>query len=122
MTLAFTADGLPVFYVLDEHNKPVAATLEEYGAWMEANDQQLARDKVHDVVISTVFLGVDMQSVHLRGGEPVVFETMVLCSGNPVLATRLDRASVRYCHYANALEGHRAVVEFIRSALNKEPE
>ncbi len=116
MTLVFTADGLPLFYVLDDEHNPVAANLQTFAAWMEANDKQLALDQIDDVVISTVFLGLDMQRPHLRGGDPVVFETMVFCADNKRMADKFDRMCVRYQHYGSALEGHRAIVDLVVSA------
>ena len=109
--------------MLDVNHKPVAATLEEFGAWMDANNKQLARDEIDGVLISTVFLGVDTgrRAFSEPADDPLVFETMVFCAGR-ALAPKFDRVCVRYCHYDSALEGHRAVVDLVKAALNKEAE
>lgn len=62
-------------YILDNH-KPVPVDLMTWARWFEKhhNDRHVALDKVGDVRVSTVFLGLD----HSFGdGPPLLFETMI---------------------------------------------
>jgi len=65
------------FYILDEHNIPVAAEdALTWAKWLEANDERrvVARTRVGECTVSTVFLGLD----HSFGSiAPHLFETMV---------------------------------------------
>jgi hypothetical protein len=63
-------------YILDENKDPILENdLTKWERWMVAEGyRRVACDKVNDVEISTVFLGLD----HNYGsGPPVLWETMV---------------------------------------------
>lgn len=94
----------PIYYILDEQKQPVpAASALECERFIRDEKKrtvgsvQLAGSDIH---VSTVFLGID----HGWQGPPVVFETMVY--GGP-----LDNFCRRYCTYAEAVDGHRCIVE-----------
>lgn len=59
----------------------------------------VAKTEMYGVRVSTVFLGVDL--AHIRGGPPILFETMVFGVG--------EENQWRYSTRAEALLGHRAV-------------
>ena len=85
-------------YILDETGEPVPCPdLLTWGRWFEASqDRHVARDEIGDVLISTVFLGLD----HGWGrGPPVLWETMVF-------GGKLDEQQERYVSRADALAGH----------------
>lgn len=70
-------------------------------------DRRVARDKVGDVTISTVFLGLDHSFD--ESGPPILFETMVF--GGP-----LDEEQVRYATWDEAVAGHAAMVQRVKEA------
>lgn len=87
----------PMFYTLDENNQPVPC---------EAKDMAVGRRVAYwsegEIVVSTVFLGVDHN--HL-GDEPVLFETMTLVSGNDANYQRCGTwAEAEVIHAAEVLK------------------
>lgn len=97
-----------MYYMLGENNEVVVTTdIVLWGAWFETADKHVARSKILDHDVSTVFLGVDHS---LGSGPPLLFETMIFEDG--------DMSGVftrRYSTYAEALEGHE---ESIREFFN----
>ncbi len=53
---------------------PTNVPLMEWAKWFETADRLVARTKLDDVVISTVFLGLDHNFI--EGAPPLFFETM----------------------------------------------
>jgi hypothetical protein len=86
------------FYVLDANDKPVREPdLVAWARFMEGAGRHVAQDRIGDVYISTVFLGLD----HGWGAQrPVLWETMVFGS-------KLDETQERYTTREEALAGHR---------------
>ena len=67
-------------YILDEKGRPKPEPdAAKWGQWFETANRSVARDKIGDVVISTVFLGLNHAFV---GGPPILWETMVF--GGPM--------------------------------------
>ena len=96
------ASGL---YVLKDGHA-VEAELLAWGAWMQdPANRRVARDRVGDVLVSTVFLGVD----HCFDGDgpPALWETAV--RGGP-----LDGEDERYTSHDDALAGHAAMLARVR--------
>jgi hypothetical protein len=88
----------------------VPADLITWATWLESvgEGRVVARDLVGDIVISTVFIGLD----HRFGdGPPLIFETMVL-------GGVLDQEMERYSTYDEAEAGHQSMVERVRKSLN----
>ena len=85
--------------------KAVPATdLIEWGVWFQTADRDVAKTTVGEVLVSTVFLGLD----HNFGeGPPVLWETMVF--GGP-----LDEETDRYTSREDAEAGHAAMVERVK--------
>lgn len=75
-----------MYYILEGKN-PVACSAEVWSAWFEKardsgeklgnfnrSDRHVALDQIGDVVVSTVFLGLDHGFLQ---GAPILFETMI---------------------------------------------
>jgi hypothetical protein len=84
----------------------------EWAAWMtstmENDGRRVEKTDVGDVMVSTVFLGIDHQDG--SSGPPLLYETMVF--GHE----RLDICE-RYATRAQAIDGHAQVVRAVRAAL-----
>lgn len=78
-------------------------------------EETTVRGESVELWVSTVWLGVD----HGFGmsDRPIIFETMVFDSNGGV-ADMAGLEQVRYATEAGALEGHRAIVADLRSALD----
>lgn len=68
--------------------------------------KRVGEDTVGDAWVSTVWLGIDHGFI--RGGPPVIFETMVFGGEH-------DQDQWRYCTEEAAIAGHRRVVENLRA-------
>lgn len=94
------------WYVLDDDHVPRRATMTEWGAWREDFSRSIvAKDRIGDVEVSTVFLGLDHG---YSGGPPVLFETMIF--GGP-----MTHYQWRYRTWERAAAWHALVVEAIRA-------
>lgn len=79
-------------YILDAEGQPVLCDdLMTWARWIEKADRKLARDEpAPDIVVSTVFLGVD----HDWGdGPPILWETMILVRGKSLPTGEQMRAA-----------------------------
>lgn len=78
--------------------------------WAKAfeHSRHVAKDKIGDVLVSTVFLGIDHS---FNGGKPILFETMVF--GGP-----LDSAQERYHSWDEAEQGHKEMVERVKQTAS----
>lgn len=83
-----------------------AADLLTWGLFMEnAEARRVAKDTIHGVDVSTVFLGIN----HSFGdGPPILFETMIF-------GGVLDGEQCRYCTWDEAASGHRDICARVRS-------
>ena len=88
-------------YILDGKT-PVLCDLMTWAEWFETpGNRTVAKTKIADVLISTVFLGLD----HSWGeGPPILFETMIF-------GGKLDQEQERYSTWDEAEEGHKQMVE-----------
>jgi hypothetical protein len=79
------------------NRKPVKVT--DIRTWGESfnNDRIVAKTKIGDVLVSTVFLGIDHN--HFGIGPPLLFETLVF--NGP-----LDGSMGRYSTWDQAFAGH----------------
>jgi len=110
-------DRGPTYYILNE-DLSIRATEDgfEWAKAFEVVDRRVARTEVApDVVVSTVFIGLDMGSPPDSGGEPVVFETRVFTDYG-----ELD--GERYGTWDQAIAGHEDVVRRLRERLEKSEE
>ena len=83
-------------YILEGTIPVLCDNLNIWGRWFQTAARHVARDERGDVVVSTVFLGLDHA---FRPGRPLLFETMIF--GGP---HHLDLA--RYSTWAEATAGH----------------
>lgn len=91
------------YYILDGH-KVKDVNLMTWAKWFETNDRHVADEKIGDVRISTIFLGLD----HSFGsGPPLLFETMVF--GGP-----LDQEMDRYSTREEAEKGHKEMIDKVK--------
>lgn len=106
--LLFTS-GRPRYYFL-EGKEVIPVTSNEgfinWSIWFETAERSIGREEIKDLVVSTVFLGLD----HSYSGAPILFETMVF--GGP-METEL---CARYETYDEALAGHKEIIEEIKAA------
>lgn len=94
-------------YILDGKTPVPCTDLIEWAKWREANNRTVGRDHIGDILISTVFLGLD----HRYGpGKPILFETMVF-------EGPLDQEQVRYCTWDEAEKGHQEMIERVKTAI-----
>ena len=89
--------------------KIVPATESEWRTmWGNPDARRVAKTEIDDILISTVFLGIDHNFI--IKGPPILFETMVF-GGN------LDEELVRYCTYEEAERGHKNMVQRVKNSL-----
>jgi hypothetical protein len=112
-------DDLPWLgqYILDENGEPVPAPgLRQWGQWLQDHQEEriLAKDKIGNAEVSTVFLGLDHGVSFLRKDfdsatyKPTLWETMVF--GGPY-----DQHLARYTSREDALAGHGKIVQMLTS-------
>lgn len=83
-----------------------AITMEEWAQLIASTlYQRVAITYVHDVVVSTVWLGIDHRFAPI-GGPPVIFETMVFGGA-------MDQDTRRYCTLEQATAGHHDMVQLV---------
>lgn len=75
-----------------------------WGRWFEENNRLVKQDTKDDVLVSTVFLGIDHSFI--GDGPPVLWETLVFGGEH-------DGEMSRYTSYEEALEGHRLMCEVV---------
>lgn len=96
---------MSALYKLHGH-EPVPCSLLDYAAALEdVKSRIVAQDHVGDVLVSTVFLGIDHQ---WGDGPPLLFETIVF--GGPH-----DQAQERYSTWEEAEKGHAAMLAKVRA-------
>ena len=93
---------MSMMYILDDNGNPVPEN--DFVTWSDKFDisnRIIARDEVNDVLISTVFSGVDHS--YVSGSDPVLFETIIF-------GGEYDGYQARYTTRENALKGHAEAV------------
>ena len=92
-------------YYIMQNMRPRRAQFFEYAAWYETHDRMIDRTEVGEVLVSTVFRGVD------KGdgiGPPLLFETRV--SGS-----EFDGETRWYATLGEAKRGHHDIVDAVRA-------
>jgi hypothetical protein len=93
-------------YILDGKQPIPCGDVLAWGRWFEAvSNRRVAEDKIGDVRVSTVFLGLDHSFSEDRG--PILFETMVF-------GGEMDGYCERCGTWEQAEEGHRQMVAAVR--------
>jgi hypothetical protein len=109
---------MALHYILDANGDPQPCEdLKVWGRWFEQSSKDRSRvvaadkdegpDDGAEVLVSTVFLGLDHN--FNASGPPVLWETMVF--GGP-----LDQEMVRYTSRPAALAGHQTMCDRVRAA------
>jgi hypothetical protein len=97
-------------FILDGKT-PKPATLQEWAQWFEAASRDgrrwVGKDRFGDVLVSTVFLGLDHRFNETQG-DPILFETMIFNGPH-------DGYQERYCTWDEAEAGHKKAVELAQS-------
>ena len=96
---------LPVHYILEGKNIKAVDFL-TWAMWYESAERTIARTEVGNVIVSTVFFGLDFSF----GSEnvPELFETMIL-------GGELDGTKVRCTTWEQAEELHERYVRMIKA-------
>jgi hypothetical protein len=97
---------MSTWYVLDKKNNPIAKPSLEAAKWLDDNDHRriVKRDEIGDILISTVFLGLDHSWT--PGGNPVLWETMIFGGEH-------DHYQDRYTSHEDAIEGHKKALKLV---------
>lgn len=96
------------YYILDKDRQPVhVEDVLEWAQWFETAKRSVSLDKIGDVRISTVFLGLN----HRFGpGPPLVFETMIF-------GGKHDGYTVRCSSWEEAEWQHAEAVSLAKSGV-----
>lgn len=98
-------------YILDKRGHVIRCDdLIKWSEWFEHSGmkRQLASTTLKQGHVSTIFLSLDH---NFGGGKPILWETMVF--GSKKFGSNLNR---RYYTKAEALKGHKAIVEEIKKS------
>lgn len=61
-------------YILEGKTPVACNSVDTWGKWMQKTNRAVAKTAIGDVLVSTVFLGLDH---NFGGGAPLLFETMI---------------------------------------------
>jgi hypothetical protein len=101
-------------YVLDGHEIKEEPGLLQWARWFKTADRHVAINKINNIKISTVFLGLDHSWLPLsQKNKPVLFETMVF-------GGKLNGDMNRYCTWEEAEAGHKKMVKRVKKSLERE--
>lgn len=101
-------------YILDANGNPVIAEdMLAWGLWMHETDRHIAIDRIGDVEVSTIFLGIDFGAAMWFADDrnpltyqPLLWETMIF-------GGKHDTWQQRYRSREAALAGHKLAVEMV---------
>jgi hypothetical protein len=107
----------PLRYILDGHEpKPTTLTEDdpEYfrGTCVTIAENWFGHEAIGEIHVSTIFLGID-HSHRIRGGLPILFETMIFAKG----IEGLDGYQVRCCTWDEAMAEHALAIEHVKNAF-----
>lgn len=98
-----------MYYLLDENKEPYPVDMMEVIRLYEDLEMKIVKqDKIDDVFVSTVFLGMDHSFSNKPGHQPVLWETMIFGGEH-------SDYQERYTSHHDALEGHQRALELIKS-------
>lgn len=91
-------------YILKGKKVVEETDLLKWGKWFETANRHVANDKIGNVQVSTVFLGLD----HSFGtGKPLLFETMIF-------GGKHDGYQDRYTTWEEAEKGHKKALTLLK--------
>lgn len=101
-------------YILDDNDNTIEVDLLTWAQWLEHTDNRIVgfTQITSQVLVSTVFIGLDHRFPGFPPGPPILYETLVF--GGP-----LNGEGTRYCSHDDALTGHRMYVKRARKALGQ---
>jgi len=104
------------FYLLDENKVPYEVSVEKCYKMMDMDYDMkvVGKDMVGDILVSTVFLGLDHSHYGQEG--PILFETMIFEMG--AISGEFDGFQRRYKTYDEAVEGHKEALEMVNNFVN----
>jgi hypothetical protein len=94
-------------YYIMQNMRPRRVPFFEYAAWYETHDRTIDRTEIGDILVSTVFRGIDLSDGY---GPPRIFETRV--SGRA-----FDGETRSYATLGEAKRGHHDVVDAILASF-----
>lgn len=98
-------------YLLDENKEPYPVTIEEVIKLYNDPDMKIVQqDRIDDIFISTVFLGMDhgWNWINSPVHKPVLWETMIF-------GGKHDQYQERYTSHHDAVEGHQRALELVKN-------
>lgn len=99
-----------MWYLLDENKDPYPVSVEEGMKLQDDIDMKIVKqDKIGNVFISTVFLGLDHS---LESNLPILFETMIFNGKH-------DQYQMRYATYKQAQQGHEDALNLVKESLKR---
>lgn len=96
---------MSLYYMLDAEHNPVAVDRDTYSKYMRDTSNRVALDLIGDIMVSTVFLGLNHQ---FGAGPPLLFETIIF--GGPK-----NGYQRRYSTWKEAEAGHAEAVGMVRA-------
>lgn len=95
-------------YILEGHTPIVCNDLFKWATWFEKADRTVAKTKIGELEVFTVFLGLDYNWI--EGGKPLLFETLIFGG------KKFDQEQDRYSTWEEAEAGHKKMVEKVKNA------
>lgn len=96
------------YYILDG-DRIKAVPFGDWAIWFETADRKIARTEIGDVLVSTVFLGLDHS--FLPDSPPILFETMIFGGEH-------DGYQDRYRTIEEAKAGHERAVRIAKGYIS----
>lgn len=107
-------------YIIDKNRNIFPATLADWAVSLESRENRIVcQEIVEKKRVSTVFLGVDYNIYYdfhheeKESDKPLVFETMVFYVEGSIYCDR-------YATYAEAEEGHKKAVKWVKDGCKEE--
>lgn len=104
-------------YKLDENKNAIPCSVEEWSLQLRKmkknNTKHVAQEMIGDILISTVWLGIDHQWIN-DAPHPLIFETMVF-ERNDFHEIYCDR----YSTWQEAEEGHQKAVQWVKDGCKE---
>lgn len=95
-------------YILEGKHPKKVDDLLEWAKWFEKGDRVVAKTKIGEAEISTVFLGIDHS---FSGRTPLLFETMIFWENK-------DEYQVRAVTWNEAVKNHEFAIAFVKQKQN----
>jgi len=94
------------YYKLEGKMAVTCNSLMEWVEWFETASRKVVHDEINEIMISTVFLGLDHN--FSRRGDPLLFVTLVFFPNGETGRMR------RYFTWGEAEQGHKQITDLIR--------